>query len=66
MQPLLVASFAPINQPQLQQQEQKPAINAIKLEEPVIPIKRYYGRKRDDQSSSEEDGDDDEPADTPR
>lgn len=33
-----------------------PAVNAIIIEEPVIPIRRYYGRKRDNQTSSEEDG----------
>lgn len=35
-----------------------PAVNAIIMDEPVIPIRRYYGRKRDNQTSSEDDGDD--------
>lgn len=48
------------------QVEIKPAINAIKIAEPIIPIKRYYGRKREDHSSSDEDGDADEPMDTTR
>lgn len=39
------------------------ALNIIKLEEPVIPIKRYYGRKRDDETSSEDDDDDADDAD---
>lgn len=55
IQRLILVPPPPIQQSQLPTPTLTVVKEVPKIPEPQVPIKKYYGRKRDDQSSSDED-----------